>query len=123
MPPTKPYRCVECGETNPLNFYSNLKSLCKIHYGIPKTPELRKKIIKPYCCVVCGDEDESHFHSYKKTKCKKHFNTKVPSVNLETNTESEDSCSKIENRSNPVPTEDVAPKSIKIRIISRKKVE
>jgi hypothetical protein len=90
MPPTKPFSCVECGETDPSRFNKNRKSLCKTHSELLKTPELRKKIIKPYCCIICGDNDESHFHVYRKTKCKKHYNTRIPPINLETNSESED---------------------------------
>src|SRR5579883_3083757 len=92
MPSTKTFKCVHCGETDISKFYMRQKSLCKIHYNLPRTQELRKKILKPYCCVICGDDDESHFHVYKKTKCKKHYNTKIPLVNLKSSLEDQTDC-------------------------------
>jgi hypothetical protein len=109
MPPTKSFRCVECGETNIENFYRGHKSLCKKHYAIPRTADIRKRIVKPYYCVVCHDDDESHFHVYKKTKCKKHFNMRVPSVIPDSESEDDSSSVQVET-----------PKNIRIKIISKR---
>jgi hypothetical protein len=132
MPPTKSFRCAECGTTDRDRFYSCYKSLCKDHCEITKTPELRKKILKPYYCVVCGDDVEAHFHTYRKNKCKKHYNTKVSPINFEINTNNEnhdedsedEDKNSFENKSDSLPREgNVKNKHVRIKIITRKKVE
>lgn len=83
MAPTKEYRCIVCDETDEDKFYANSrKSLCKEHFKVKKTSDIRKLILKPYDCKYCHIKDEKEYHPHCKNKCKEHYNTKGPPVEI-----------------------------------------
>ena len=71
--------CVICGEDDESKFYLNAhKSLCKKHYGITRTPSVKKAILKKFSCIFCGDRNKANYHPYCKNKCKAHYSRKSP---------------------------------------------
>jgi hypothetical protein len=68
----KKYKCSNCEETNPENFYSGFKSKCKLCVREEKRKhyEVKERLLKSFHCSECGTENEKDFYVGHKSKCK-----------------------------------------------------
>ena len=68
----KKYKCSNCEETNPENFYSGFKSKCKLCVREEKRKlyEMKERMLKSFHCSECGTEQEKDFYVGHKSKCK-----------------------------------------------------
>lgn len=66
----KPFKCSNCNETRPENFYSGFKSKCKLCVRDEKRKSYEVKGKVGFHCSECGTENEKDFYSGSKNKCK-----------------------------------------------------
>jgi hypothetical protein len=66
----KPYKCSNCNETRPENFYSGFKSKCKLCVRDEKRKTYEVKAKSMFHCSECGTENEKDFYPGSKNKCK-----------------------------------------------------